>query len=180
MEDQKVQTDSKIDLDLEDQDGLKDYSFRRYKPMPQSLMPSVPKLIPLVGMFDVGSDEAERSVGVYFLIAAIPGIISIFFSQGIGWIPGILAQIYLGIGLLRGQSFARDWVLAACIARVLFIPLYLLVFPGSWVNIIGGLAQSIGLLVLVSGKILPLYVFRSCFVSIGLGTVVRIISIFLH
>jgi hypothetical protein len=104
----------KIELDLTDERSDHIPSSRRSRSVVEIPMPSAPKIEPVLGETDIGSDEAEYTVGVFFLVSAIPGLISLFVGHGAGGILSIAIPIYLGVGLLRGDDFAHQWALAAC------------------------------------------------------------------
>ena len=170
----------RIELDLEGQGPSSESTSRRGKPLFQPPPPSLPKLEPILGESDIGSDEAEQTVGYFLLASAIPGVLSMVAGRGSVGLLGIAIPIYLGIGLLRGDDFAKQWVFAACLVQLIIGPITFMISPGSWLFIAGGITQNLGLLVLVSGKALSKQVFRICLSAVAIGVLVGVFGAFAH
>lgn len=163
----------RIELDLE-----RDQFPRRARQVSQETMPSLPKIDPVALEGSVGSDEADRTVGIFFLLTAIPGVLALLFSPNAGGMLGIAIPIYFGIGLLRGDDFVKQWVVAACAVQLILAPVHLVVSHRSILFILGGLAQSGGLLILVSGRRLSKQTYRLCQVAVGVGILIGSVGSF--
>lgn len=159
----------RIELDLEGPGATSGSPSRRGRPTFQPPPQALPRIEPVLGEGDIGRDEAERTVGYFLLASALPGVLSMAAGRGSVGLLGIALPIYLGVGLLRGDDFAKQWVFAACLAQLVIGPLTFMISPGSWLFIAGGLVQNLGLLVLVSGKALSRPVFRCCLAAVALG-----------
>jgi hypothetical protein len=133
-----------------------------------------------LGESDIGSDEAGQTVGYFLLASAIPGVLSMIAGRGSVGLLGIAIPIYLGIGLLRGDDFAKQWVFAACLVQLIVGPITFMISPGSWLFIAGGILQNLGLLVLVSGKALSKQMFRICLSAVAIGVLVGVVGAFAH
>jgi len=170
----------RIELDLGDQGLASESASRRSKPVFQPPPPSLPKLEPVLGESDIGSDEAEHTVGYFLLASALPGVLSMVAGRGSVGLFGIAIPIYLGVGLLRGDDFAKQWVFAACLVQLIIGPITFIISPGSWLFIAGGIVQNLGLLVLVSGKALSRQVFRICLSAVAIGVIIGVFGAFAH
>lgn len=91
-----------------------------------------------------------------------------------------MIPVFFGIGLLRGDDFVKQWVVAACIVEIIMGPISALASPRSIVFIIGGVAQSGGLLVLVSGRALSKRTYQVCLGVVGLGVLTGLVGSFIH
>ncbi len=170
----------RIELDLGGQDSIGDAQPRHLRHVSQQTMPPAPKVEAVLKETDIGSDEAERTVAIFFLLSAVPGVLSMLLGHGAGGLFGILIPIYFGIGLLRGDDFVHQWVVAACIVQLIVGPLSALASPRSIVFILGGVLESVGLLVLVSGKALSRQAYQICLGVVGLGIVMELVGSFIR
>jgi len=180
MTQQDQAPEPRIELDLAGQEQASESTSRRGKPVFQPPPPSLPKLEPVLGESDIGSDEAEQTVGYFLLASAIPSVISMIAGRGPVGLLGIAIPIFLGIGLLRGDDFAKQWVFAACLVQLVIGPITFMISPGSWLFIAGGIIQNLGLLVLVSGKVLSKQVFRVCLSAVAIGVLVGVFGAFVR
>jgi hypothetical protein len=171
---------SKIELDLPNDESVQASSLRRGRPIFQEPMPAVPKIEPVLSETDIGSDEAEHTVGIFFIVSAIPGVISLLLGHGAGGILSIAIPIYLGVGLLRGDDFVHQWVFAACLAQLVISTVVALAFPHAILFAAGGIAQNGGLLALVSGKALSKIAYRIALGAVIFGTLVSLIGAILR
>ena len=169
-----------IELELDNQSQYSSIPSRRNRPLVQEAQHVLPKIEPIVGESDIGSDRAEYTVGVFFLLSAIPGIISLLSGNGAGGLLGIAIPIYLGIGLLRRDDFVHQWIFAICLVQLVVGPLSLIFLPSSRYLIIGGMIQNASLLVLVSGKALSKQVYVICISGVSLGVIISTIACFIH
>jgi len=170
----------RIELDLESQGAGFASSARRGRPVFQPPPPPLPKLEPVLGKSDLGSDEAERTVGYFLLASALPGVLAMVVGRGPAGLLGVAIPVYIGIGLLRGDDFARQWMFAACLAQLLLGPITVMISPGSWLLIAGGLVQNLGLLVLVSGKALSRKAFHLCLAAVATGVLTGVFGALAH
>jgi hypothetical protein len=170
----------KIELDLPDNESVQPSSLRRGRPIFQEPMPAVPKIEPVLGETDIGSDEAERTVGIFFIVSAIPGVISLLLGYGAGGILNIAIPIYLGVGLLRGDDFVHQWVFAACLAQLVISAVVALAFPHTILFAAGAIAQNGGLLALVSGRAFSKFAYRFALGAVILGTLVSLVGAISH
>jgi ABC-type microcin C transport system permease subunit YejE len=170
----------RIELDLAIEKIAQNASPHRNRPIVQEPRPSLPKIEPILGVDDVGSDETARTVGIFFLLSALPGVLSLLFGHGSTGLLGTAIPIYFGLGLLRGDEFVKQWVFAACFVQLIITPISALVFPTSMLFVIGGLAQSGGLLVLVSGRALSKQMYRALLAAVAIGTLMSAVGFFLH
>jgi hypothetical protein len=170
----------RIELDLETVDSDRSPRPPRNRPIEQHPMPSAPKIEPSLREGDIGTDEADQTVAIFFLLSAVPGIISMLAGKGFGGILGIAIPIYFGLGLLRGDDFVKEWVKAACLIQIALGPISLLISHGSILYILGGLAQSVGLLILVSANGLSKRNYHLCLVGVAIGILVGIVAPLLH
>lgn len=170
----ETQKNPRIELDLENQKSALEPSPGHNKLILQGPLSLQPKIEPTLGETDVGSDEAERIVGIFFMISAIPGVISLFSGHGVvGGLLGIAIPIFFGLGLLHGNDFVKQWVFAACVVQLIIGPISALISPNSILIVLGGLAQSVALLILVSGKALSKQMYRCCIAAIVIGTIIE-------
>lgn len=170
--------DPRIELDFGPSGPDRDPFPRRVRQVSQDTMPALPKIEPMMQDGDVGSDEAERTVGIFFLLTALPGVLALLFSPNAGGLVGIAIPLYFGIGLLRGDEFVQQWVVAACAVQFILAPVSAFISPRSIWFILGGLAQSGGLLILVSGKVLSRQTYRLCLAGVGLGILISSVGAF--
>jgi hypothetical protein len=170
----------KIELDLAADESGQVHSSRRGRPVIEPSMPSVPKVVPVLGESDIGSEVAEQTVGIFFLLTAIPGLVFLVLGRGVGGILGLAIPIYFGVGLLRGDDFVNQWVFAACLAQLVMSIVTALAFPHAMLIAAGGIAQNAGLLVLVSRKALSKMAYRVVLGVVISGTLVSIIGTTLH
>ena len=170
----------KIELDLTDERSDRVPSSRRNRPVVEMPMPSAPRIEPVLAETDIGSDEAEYTVGIFFLVSAIPGLISLFVGHSAGGILSIAIPIYLGVGLLRGDDFAHQWALAACLVQLVIGVVVALAFPHAILVAIGAIAKNGGLLALVARKALSKFAYRLALGSVIFGTLISLIGATFH
>ena len=170
----------KIELDLTPVESDQGSSTRRGRPVFQPPMPPVPKIEPIIGETDIGSDEAEHTVGIFFIVSAIPAILSMVLGHGAVDIFGIAVPIYLGAGLIRGDDFVHQWVFAICLVNLVISAIVALAFPHSILFAIGVIAQNVALLVLVSGKALSRTTYRISVGAVEIGTLISLVGTIVH
>ena len=169
-----------IELDLDAADPpLKNRSMRSMH-IEQHPVHPIPKIEPVLSANDIGTDEASRTVGIFFLLTALPGLLSLLSGQGFISIMVLAIPIYFGIGLLRNDSFVRAWVKAACIAQIIMGPISLAIWHSSYILVFSGLAQNLGLLILVSARGLSKRNYYLCLGLIATGILVSTLVPFLH
>ncbi|MBL0210100.1 MAG: hypothetical protein IPQ13_04165 [Holophagaceae bacterium] len=169
-----------IELDLTGNQPHQDDGPRRSRPIIREAQPSLPKIEPILGETDVGSDETERTVGILFVLSAFPGALSFLSGHGTGALLSIAVPLYFGIGLLRRDEFIKQWVFAACFIQLIIGVLTALIFPTSILMVAGGLAQNGGLLVLVSGRALSRRMYLLSLAAVTVGTLAGATAVFLR
>lgn len=170
----------RIELDLAGHESAQDDSQRRSRPSIREARPSLPKIEPILGETDIGNDETERTVGIFFLLSALPGMLSFLTGHGAGVLLGIAIPLYFGFGLLRRDEFVKQWVFAACFIQLLTGLITALVSPTSILWVAGGLAQSGGLLILVSGRALSRRTYLLSLAAVAIGMLVGAWGAFLQ
>lgn len=170
----------RIELDLGGPVSAQGSNRGRIRQVSQDSLVPLPPIVPTMNDFGVGGDELERMVGILFLLSALPGVISLLLGHGPGGLLGIAIPLYFGIGLLRGDAFVRRFVIVACVVQIIASPLSALVSPRSVLYIIGGVAQSSGLLVMILGGYLSKTKYMFCIGIVVVGFLTGFVGSFLH
>jgi hypothetical protein len=170
----------KIELDFSEEGSLNTSVPRRGRPVfNDQPVVSLPKIEPILKESDVGTDEAERTVGICLIISALPALLALLFGHGAG-ILAVFIPIVVGVGLIRGEAFAQRWMFAACLANLVISMVMALAFPHSILFALGGVAQYGGLLLLVSGRAISKVTYRLTLLVVLVGTLLGSLGATLH
>jgi hypothetical protein len=169
---------TRIELDLEGRGTGPSTHSRRGGPMARESHPATLLMEPLLDDSAVGSDEAARTVGILFLLSALPGLVALMTDHGSGGLIGMGLPIIFGLGMLRGDETIQRWAFAACLVQLVAGLIAAFVLPTPKLQLFGGLSQSIGLLVLVSGQSLSKKAYLTCLAAVLTGTLAGILGYF--
>lgn len=150
---------------------------RRARPVALEVRAPLPKLEPVLTEQHVGSDESERTVGLLFLLSALPAGLALLLGRGMGGLLGLVIPLYLGWGLIRQDDFAVRMVFLGCLLQLVTGLLSVFLFPGSLLYAIASLVQTSALLLLVSGKALRKGLYRAAVAVVVLGSLGGVLGV---
>lgn len=168
----------KIELDRDpSEQGLPP---RRQQPMGESVPFERPKLEPVVGEGDLGSDQTRQTVGVLMLIALLPGLVGVLLGHGQVGFLGLAIPAAIAWGLLTGNDWICEYAFWSCIAQVVLAPMLAFALPHPALLVPANLLQYGALALLLSDHVLSRRTYGLALGAVGLGTLLGFIATLLR
>jgi hypothetical protein len=149
-----------------------------HRQVSQEIPPVLPEVVPVLDEKNVGTDEAERTLGYLFLASAVPALL-MAFRAGPSSLTGLVFPLVAAYGLLTGEETILRFLKLICLANVALAVMATFLLGRHFAMGLVLVVRSLAFLLLASEIPLSKAAYYACVGVICLGILTSFVGVFL-